>query len=207
MENEITLESIEDFRRSPEAAEMSAGDFLDKVSNMRAVYREQEATKEPEEEQVTEPEVQEDTRPVSARGEGRAACQPSKDFGTDYTPGPNEEEAARALASGVLATLNSIAGIPDIPARLRGEEVPLRFSEAFDIDPIELDTKWGPFLESTVHYGSLGVGIMGALAASPFSLPTIGGGATAASKVGTGILQGAMIGVAVSYTHLRVHET
>ena len=115
---------------------------------------------------------------------------------------PNEEEAARALASGILTTLDSVAGIPDIPARLRGEQVPLRFSEAFDIKPIELDTKWGPFLESTVHYGSLGIGVMGAIAASPFSLPTLGGGSTFLSKFGTGILQGSIIGVgqdAVSY--------
>ena len=120
---------------------------------------------------------------------------------------PNEEEGAKALAKGVETTLNSLWGIKDLPARLSGEEVSDRpFSEAFDIDPIVLDTKWGPFLEATVHYGSLGIGIMGAIAASPFTLPTIGGGASVLSKVGTGILQGSIIGVGQDAISIRSHE-
>ena len=120
---------------------------------------------------------------------------------------PNEEEAARALAKGVETTLNSLWGLKDLPARLSGEEVSDRpFSEAFDIDPIVLDTKWGPFLESTVHYSSLGIGIMGAIAASPFTLPTIGGGASVLSKVSTGILQGSIIGVGQDAISIRSHE-
>ena len=187
------LTAVRKFLDSDEAALLPEKEFYKRLSEL------ENPPKPPDvmDGEDVSPEPEPDTRPVSARGEGRAAFQTA-----DYTPGPNEEEAARALASGVLATLDSVAGIKDIPARLRGEEVPLRFSEAFDIDPIALDTNWGPFLESVVHYGSLGVGVMGALAASPFTLPTLGGGASFLSKVGTGILQGSIIGVgqdAISY--------
>ena len=206
-----TEQQLYDFVTSPQAASLSDEDFSNQIREIRKGPTPLEdypsGPDAPDAGDAMDgggvlPSGEPDRRPVSGRGEGRAAFQTSKEFGTDYTPSPNEEEGARALASGVLATLNSIAGIPDIPARLRGEEVPLRFSEAFDIDPIELDTKWGPFLESTVHYGSLGISVMGALAASPFTLPTLGGGASVASKVGTGILQGSIIGVgqdAISY--------
>lgn len=206
---------VQEFINSDEAADMNEADFSSRLLELQTPPTPLEdypsGPDAPDAGDAMDgggslPSGEPDRRPVSGRGEGRAAFQTSKEFGADYTPSPNEEEAARALASGVLGTLDSIAGIPDIPARLRGEEVPNRFSEAFDIEPIELDTKWGPFLESTVHYGSLGIGIMGAIAASPFSLPTLGGGSTFLSKFGTGILQGSIIGIGQDAVSIRSHE-
>ncbi len=192
---------VQEFINSDEAADMNEADFssrLLEIQNPVTTEEEPVPQVEPEEKSLPQLPQYSGLRPNEIRDLERAERLRSGEEQIN----PNEEEAARALASGVLATLNSVAGIGDIPARLRGEEVPLRFSEAFDIDPIELDTKWGPFLESTVHYGSLGLGVVGAIAASPFSLPTIGGGASFLSKAGTGILQGSIIGVgqdAVSY--------
>ena len=201
-----TEQQLYDFVTSPQAASLSDEDFSNQIREIRKPPTPPDVM---DGEDVS-PEPEPDTRPVSGRGEGRAAFQtpkgPDSVFSPEFEPGQNEEEASKALASGVLATLDSWRGIADIPAKLRGEEVPLRFSEAFDIDPIELDTKWGPFLESTVHYGSLGLGVMAAISASPFTLPTLGGGASFLSKFGTGVLQGSIIGVAQDAISYRSFE-
>ena len=206
------LKAVQEFVNSRESARLDSKEFERQLLELyrRPTPLENDASV-PDAGDDVDVSPKPDTRPVSGRGEGRAAFQtpkgPDSVFSPDFEPGQNQEEASKALAKGIETTLNSLWGLKDLPARLSGEEVSDRpFSEAFDIDPIELDTKWGPFLESAVHYGSLGVGIMGAIAASPYSLPTIGGGASVLSKVGTGILQGSIIGAGQDAISIRSHE-
>ena len=97
---------------------------------------------------------------------------------------PIEEEASKALAGGILKTLDSVTSFPERMIDMASGEMEemgdeyepdFSFSKHFDIEPIVYNSQWAPFLENIFHYGSLGVGIMGAVAASPFTLPAIVG--------------------------------
>ncbi len=160
-----------------------------------------------------------DTRPVSGRGEGRAAFQtpkgPDSVFSSDYQPSKIEEEGSKALAGGLLKTLDSVTSFPErmidmasgeMEAEGEDYEPDWSFSKQFNIEPIIYDSEWAPYLESIVHYSTLAGGIVAAIATSPFSLPTIGGGLTFGSKAATGILQGSIIGIGQDAVSINSHE-
>ena len=220
----ITPESILEFKLSPEAEGLELGELLERTRQMIETRDSQQAT--PTDTVDTGDAVDgegvlpvEDTRPVSGRGEGRAAFQtpqgPDSVFSPEFQPGEVEEEATKAFAGGVLKTLDSITTFPERMQDMASGEMDKQgddyepdwsFSKQFDIEPIVLKSAWGPYLESITHYSSLATGIVGAIAASPFSLPTIGGGASLVSKVGTGLLQGATVGAAQDALSIQSHE-
>ena len=104
-----------------------------------------------------------DTRPVSGRGEGRAAFQtpkgPDSVFSSDYQPSKIEEEGSKALAGGLLKTLDSVTSFPErmidmasgeMEAEGEDYEPDWSFSKQFNIEPIIYDSEWAPYLESLV---------------------------------------------------------
>ena len=122
---------------------------------------------------------------------------------------PIEEEASKALAGGILKTLDSVTSFPERMIDMASGEMEemgdeyepdFSFSKHFDIEPIVYNSQWAPFLENIFHYGSLGVGIMGAVAASPFTLPAIGG------KITTGLAYGAGVGAVQDAVSINSHE-
>ena len=119
------------------------------------------------------------------------------------------ENIARAGAAGILKTIDSLTTFPERMADMASGEMEAQgddyqpdwsFSKQFNIEPIIYTSEWAPYLENISHFSSLGVGIMGAIAASPFSLPTIGG------PVVSRFLQGAMIGTMQDALSIESHE-
>ena len=111
---------VQEFINSDEAADMNEADFssrLLEIQNPVTTEEEPVPQVEPEEKSLPQLPQYSGLRPNEIRDLERAERLRSGEEQIN----PNEEEAARALASGVLATLNSVAGIGDIPARLRGE--------------------------------------------------------------------------------------
>jgi len=211
-------DKITEFRDSVEAAGMSNAEYQSKFLELLDAQPDPtvETTEVPVEETTT-PVV--DNRPVSGRGEGRAAFQtpkgPDSVFSPDFQPSEVEEEGAKALAGGVLKTLDSITSFPERMVDLASGEIDRQgddyepdwsFSKQFNVEPIIYNSEWGPFAESIAHYGSLGITIAGAIAASPFALPTIGGGKTIASKALTGFAQGSIIGIGQDAVSINSHE-
>ena len=125
---------------------------------------------------------------------------------------PVAEEASRALAGGVLTTLDSVFSphlVDMVSGKMEAEgdnyEPDWSFSKQFDIEYPILNTAWGPYLESIFHYGTLGLGIVSAISASPFTLPVIGKGG-AFGKFATGTTQGMIIGAGQDAVSIRSHE-
>ena len=122
---------------------------------------------------------------------------------------PNEEDFAKGIAGGTLATIDSLMSLVERGYDMTTGEIDRQgdaykpewtLSNKLGIEPIEYDTFWGPYWESIVHYGSLAGGIVATLGASGISLPSIGGAVT------TRMAQGAIVGGLQDAASIRSHE-
>ena len=211
---EDTTSAVDRFRQSPESAKLTNQEFIKKLLELEVQDEEQLVAPETTPEVV--PEAAVDNRPVSSRGEGRAAFRtpegPDSPFSEEYQPSEFEEEASKALAGGVLTTLDSVFS-PHLADMVSGKmeaegdnyEPDWSFSKQFDIEYPILNTAWGPYLESIFHYGTLGLGVVAAISASPWTLPTIGKGG-AFGKFATATTQGMIIGAGQDAVSIRSHE-